>query len=116
MLFGLRSPNNERVWSLYVTDYTRNPIAPPVKGDWCPPRLSALVIKIELWNAAAAIGCTMKPGEFYDMQNVRFKYSDRGELEGTFSEVPKLRKLDQDAMENEADFENLLEYVLHICI
>lgn len=91
-----------------MTDYTQNPGFNTVEADWCPPQLATRVLKIELWNEAAQMGPQMKAGEFYTMKNVRVKTSSGGQMEGSFSEVHKLRKMDEDMLEGEPHFEALL--------
>lgn len=81
----------------------------PVEADWCPLQLADRVLKIELFNAAAEKGPQMNAGEFYNIKNARMKVSAGGYLEATFSELRKLRKLDEDALEGEAEFEALLQ-------
>lgn len=101
--------NPNGVYSLYVTDYTRNPLTFRVEASWCPPQLADKILKVELWNAAAEKGPEMNAGEFYNINNIRVKFSAGGSLEGTFSEVWKLRKLDDDMIEGEPDLEALLK-------
>lgn len=103
--------NDNGVYSLYVTDYTRNEFIPPVSASWCAPALSGLVLKIEMWKEAAIKGPEMKPGDYYEIKNVRIKESSGGYWEGSFSEVRKLRKLDEEELEEEPNLVELLKYV-----
>lgn len=103
--------NDNGVYSLYVTDYTRNELIPPVNASWCAPALSDLVFKIEMWMEAAIKGPEMKPAEYYEIKNVRIKESAGGYWEGSFSEVKKLRKLDEEELEEEPTLIELLKYV-----
>ncbi|KAI0086229.1 hypothetical protein BDY19DRAFT_962069 [Irpex rosettiformis] len=97
VLHGYLNPNG--VYSLYVTDYTHNDSVAPVHASWCIPALADLVFKIELWNEASIKGPEMKEGEYYEIKNVRIKESTGGFWEGSFSEVKKLRKLDDEDLE-----------------
>ncbi|KAH9952071.1 hypothetical protein B0H21DRAFT_12289 [Amylocystis lapponica] len=109
VLYGYMNPaNNNQVYSLYVTDYTRNPSISAVQRDWCPPSLAEQVLKMEMWGDAAELGPKMKPGEYYFMGNSRMKIGEGGDLEGTISEVQKIRKMDEDMLEGEPHFEALL--------
>ena len=95
-----------------MTDYTRNESIPPVNASWCVPALSGLVFKIELWNEASLRGPELKAGEYYEIKNVRIKESSGGYWEGSFSEVKKLRLLDEDNLEEEPHLVELLKYAL----
>ena len=104
--------NTNGVFSLYVTDYTHNDNIAAVHASWCIPALADLVFKIELWNEASVQGSEMKPGEYYEIKNVRIKESAGGYWEGSFSEVKKLRKLDDEDLEEVPHLVELLRYVL----
>lgn len=109
MLYGHENTNG--VYSLYVTDYTQNPDMVPVERDWCPPLLADRVLKLELFHEAAPKGPELKAGEFYSIGNCRMKRSAGGYLEATFSQVNRMRKLDEDALEDEPRLVELLRYV-----
>lgn len=94
-----------------MTDYTHNESIAPVNASWCVPALSNLVFKIELWNEAALKGPELQPHDYYELKNVRIKESTGGYWEGSFSEVKKLRHLDEDALETEPHLIELLKYV-----
>ena len=115
MLYGHENTNG--IYSLYVTDYTHNPDMVPIDRDWCPPSLSDKVLKLELFQEAALKGPEMKAGEYYFIGNCRMKRSTGGYLEATFSQVNKMRKLDEDALEDEPRLVDLLKYVrkLRMC-
>lgn len=74
--------NDNNVYSVYVTDYTRHPAATPVQSAWCPKKLSDYVLKIEMWDAAAAKARTMATGEYYYIKNARMRLSRGGHVEG----------------------------------
>ncbi|TFY57085.1 hypothetical protein EVJ58_g7241 [Rhodofomes roseus] len=101
--------NNNGIYSLYVTDYTQNPAMVPLERDWCPPMLSDKVLKMELFLEAAIKGPELKAGEYYFLGNCRMKTSTGGQLEATFSQVNKMRKLDDDALEDEPRLAALLQ-------
>ncbi|KAI0345219.1 hypothetical protein BDW22DRAFT_1354123 [Trametopsis cervina] len=100
--------NENGVYSLYVTDYTHNESIAPVIAGWCIPALSDLVFKIELWNEASLKGPELKNGGYYEIKNVRIKESTGGYWEGSFSEIKKLRELDDEALEGENHLVDLL--------
>ncbi|KAH9843158.1 uncharacterized protein C8Q71DRAFT_237564 [Rhodofomes roseus] len=101
--------NNNGIYSLYVTDYTQNPAMVPLERDWCPPMLSDKVLKMELFLEAAIKGPELKAGGYYFIGNCRMKTSTGGQLEATFSQVNKMRKLDDDALEDEPRLAALLQ-------
>lgn len=104
------------MYSLYVTDYTRNESIHPITATWCSPALSELVFKIELWNEAAVRGPEMKAHEYYEIKNCRIKMSAGGYWEGSFSEVKKLRKLDDEELDEEPHLVELLRWVLRVVL
>jgi len=110
VLFGHRNENE--VYSVYVTDYTPNSQLYPVQATWCPPELSNRVLKIEMWPPANDFATSMTQGEFYSIRNNRMKVSNGGYVEASFSEVHKLRKLDETDTENEPHLQALLQYGL----
>ncbi|KAI0683714.1 hypothetical protein BC835DRAFT_1423045 [Cytidiella melzeri] len=91
--------NDNGVYSLYVTDYTHNDSVASVSASWCVPALADLVFKIELWNEAALKGAELNPQDYYEIKNVRIRESTGGYWEGSFSEVKKLRKLDEEELD-----------------
>ena len=103
--------NNGQVYSLYVTDYTHNPLMHTIEREWCPPSLADQVLRVEMWGEANEMGSKMQPGEYYFLGNSRMKRSGTGELEATISEVRKIRKLDEDFLEGLPHFEALLTCV-----
>lgn len=96
-------------YSLYVTDYTKNDALAPTTAAWCPPALAPYVLRLELWDDAAARGPEMRAREFYELGNVRMKASRSGYVEAKFVEVRKMRKLDEDELEGEPHLAALLE-------
>lgn len=100
--------NSNEVFSLYITDYTRNDKGTPVQGDWCPPELSAYVVKMEMWDSASKVGPTMKPGTYYAMSNARMRMSRGGYLEAKMV-LPKIKRLNEDEAARIPHFKDLLE-------
>ncbi|KAH9901443.1 hypothetical protein C8Q73DRAFT_677845 [Cubamyces lactineus] len=98
ILHGLRNENG--VYTVFVTDYTRNPNVSPTQGEWCPVRIAPYVLRIEMWDSSAEVGPTMQMGEYYSIRNLRTKISSGGYLEGKMQEGDKITKLDEDNLEN----------------
>ncbi|KAL1944803.1 hypothetical protein VTO73DRAFT_3233 [Trametes versicolor] len=98
VLHGLRNDNG--VYSVFVTDYTRNPAVSPTQGEWCPPRLAPYVLRVELWDSSAEVGPTMQAGEYYSIRNLRSRIGGGGYLESKMQEGEKIVKLDEDQLEN----------------
>lgn len=109
MLFGHENNNNGGVYSIYVTDYTKNSSLTPVHASWCQPALAPYVMRIEMWNSAMQVGKDMRPQEFFALDNVRMRVSSGGHWEGKFVEGRKARKLDEDELEGEPHLAALLE-------
>lgn len=105
MLHGYKNDNG--VYSLYVTDYTRNECITPVQAPWCHPKLQDNVLKVEMWEEAAELGAKMTAGDYFSMGNVRMKVSSGGYVEGTISDR-KIRRLDVDELEHEPHLADLL--------
>ncbi|KAF7980156.1 hypothetical protein HWV62_39613 [Athelia sp. TMB] len=100
--------NDNGVYSVYVTDYTRNPATAPVQAEWCPPELGDCILKVEMWDAASALAQTMETGEYWFLRNCRIKASTGGYLEGTMQLAEKVAKLD----ESDAEFNTHLAALL----
>jgi hypothetical protein len=100
--------NNNEVYSLYVTDYTRNDLITPVQADWCPPELNDHVLKMEMWDAASKIGTTMEPGTYYAMSNARMRFSRGGYLEAKMV-LPKITRLSEEDAGRIPHLKELLE-------
>jgi ssDNA-binding domain of telomere protection protein len=99
--------NQNGVYSLYVTDYTENSGLPD--NDRWGDKLLQMVLKIEMWDAAAAVGPTIVPNGFYLLTNCRMMLKG-GFLEGKLVEN-KIKRLDENNdTENEA-LMKLLTYV-----
>lgn len=94
-----------------MTDFTKNANLYPIQANWCTPAYEGYAFKIELWNEAAQTGPEIQPHEYYEINNVKMKISAGGYWEGTFSEVRKMRKLDEDELEQEPQLADLLVYV-----
>lgn len=110
VLYGFQ--NDNRTYSLYVTDYTQNDGLAVCASDWCLPGLQdRRVLQIEMWDAAQAIGPTMEVGEFYSMKNARMRISGGGYLEAKICE-DKIQHLSPDAAEYNVHLKNLTESVM----
>ncbi|OJT02538.1 hypothetical protein TRAPUB_6955 [Trametes pubescens] len=107
VLHGLRNDNG--VYSVFVTDYTRHPAVSPTQGEWCPPRLAPYVLRIELWDSSAEVGPTMQAGEYYSIRNLRSRIGGGGYLESKMQEGDKIVKLDEDQLENQPRLAALLK-------
>ena len=51
----------------------------------------------------------MQPGEYYLMRNMRLRISGGGYLEGKMKEGRKIKKLDEDVLENQPHLIELLK-------
>ncbi|OBZ65733.1 hypothetical protein A0H81_14324 [Grifola frondosa] len=100
--------HNDDMYSLYVTDFTRNPSVSPIDSDWCPPKLSDYVLKMAMWGTAAKVGPEMEPGQYYFIGNARMKFDSGGYLEAKINEGQKVRRLNEDELEGEPYLEALL--------
>ena len=109
VLHGHQNTNNHNVYSLYVTDYTKNDRLAPMTANWCSPSLSGYVLRMEMWDEAKERAQHMKAGEYYEFVNARMKESAGGHWEGRFVQGRKLRKLDEDELEGEPHLTALLE-------
>jgi hypothetical protein len=98
-------PNDNGVYTLFVTDYSINPAFFQTASSWCPKGLENRVLQIELWDKASQLGPAMVKGEFYTLGNVRMKLNRGGYLEGKLVE-PKVRLLEADG-EDHNDLELL---------
>ncbi|RXW20528.1 hypothetical protein EST38_g5317 [Candolleomyces aberdarensis] len=104
----LRGFSNENgVFTLWVTDYTKNPLAFPPQADWCPPQLVPYVFRIEMWDGAADEGLKMKEQTFYLLNNVRIRLNTAGYLEGKSVEPKQV--LLEEATDDSVHFKSLLE-------
>ncbi|KAF8623517.1 hypothetical protein AX15_006294 [Amanita polypyramis BW_CC] len=99
--------NNNEVYSLYVTDYTKHDHISPVQANWCSPELSEYVLKMEMWDTAAKTGPTMEPGTYYAISNARMRLSKAGYLEGKVV-LPKIIKLNEGDADRNPHLKDLL--------
>ncbi|KAF8969864.1 hypothetical protein BDZ97DRAFT_1793052 [Flammula alnicola] len=99
VLNGFRNNNSNMVYTLYVTDYTRNDQMTAVQANWCPASLSELVLQLEMWDTAAEIAQNMRPGQFYFIKNARMKHNSSGYLEGKVAQ-DKIARLAEDDTTN----------------
>lgn len=87
--------DDNRTYSLYVTDYTAPANAYPQTGPWCSPKLQGLVLQIELWDEAKQSGPELKQGDYYLIKNVRMCSNARHYDEGKVQEQ-KMTRLDPE--------------------
>ena len=100
------------VHSLFVTDYTSNEQTGVVQDKWCPSSISDKVLRIEMWDDAAEMGPSMKPGEIYSIRNARMITNHyTGYLQAKLQQNKMLRLTETDAATN-PHLKNLLELVL----
>ncbi|KAF9469263.1 hypothetical protein BDZ94DRAFT_1244088 [Collybia nuda] len=100
--------NDNGVCSLYVTDYTANSSTIPCSQQWCPPRLSDFILKVEVWDSAVETARTMAKGEFYCIKNLRAVISTGGYLEGKLVEN-KIERLEETAVGQNGPLGALIE-------
>ncbi|KAF8637320.1 hypothetical protein AX17_002822 [Amanita inopinata Kibby_2008] len=99
--------NHNDVYSLYVTDYTKNDLITPTEADWCTPELADYVLKIEMWDDAARIGPTMEVGTCYSISNARMRVSRGGYCEAKVV-LQRIVKLDEEDAVKSTHFKDLL--------
>ena len=99
--------NDNGVYSLYVTDFTKNEGL--AKNDKWPNGRDGTVLKIEMWDAAALRGPTLRNKGYYRLENCRMLNHD-GYLQAKLVE-PKIRELSKEDEKDMADskFTELLE-------
>lgn len=95
---------------MYVTDYTINE-ALPANTKW-GNNLIDKVLKIEMWDAAANFGPTMKQGGFYAFNNCRMMVKN-GYLEAKMAEA-KIHKLEEERDGEIEAFARFLEYAMFL--
>ncbi|KAF9526950.1 hypothetical protein CPB83DRAFT_434952 [Crepidotus variabilis] len=101
--------SSNRVYSLYVTDYTQNEFTPLVQNQWCPATLSDQLLLVEMWDSAAGVGPTMKPGQIYSIKNIRMKRSQHGHLESKLTQASGITLLSKDEVAFNENVKDLLE-------
>ncbi|KAF6763897.1 hypothetical protein DFP72DRAFT_873698 [Ephemerocybe angulata] len=79
--FAHEGGRNE-IYTLWVTDYTKNSKFYPPEAEWCPAALAPYVFRIEFWDAAAQFASKMKERAFYHLSNTRARMNGSGYLEG----------------------------------
>ncbi|PFH54177.1 hypothetical protein AMATHDRAFT_83294 [Amanita thiersii Skay4041] len=95
------SMNHNDVYSLYVTDYTKNDQLNLIQAQWCSSELARCVLRIEMWDQAATVGPTMECGSYYSISNVRMKVGRTGDVEGKLVQGRGIHKLiERDADQN----------------
>ena len=99
------------MYSVYVTDYTQNERTAPVEYKWCPPALSNCVLLIEMWDDAYQMGPSMRPGEFYQIENVRMKANNKTSYLEAKIKQKKIYRLEPRAAPVNLHLEALLESV-----
>lgn len=101
-------PNNNGVFSLYVTDYTTNKQFNPTgyeKQALAPPDST---MRIELWDASALLGPGMEIPGYYSIRNARVT-DKNGFVEAKVQEQ-KIRKLDPQSDPTDLHLTALLSY------
>lgn len=96
------------VYTLFVTDYTRNGQIPLVRDNWCSPLLAEYVLRLEMWDAAAEAAQSMRPGRYYLIKNARMKINTAGYLEGKVAQA-KITPLKETDAETNIHLKSLLE-------
>ncbi|TFY82973.1 hypothetical protein EWM64_g1044, partial [Hericium alpestre] len=102
----------QRPYILHVTDFTANSALYQVEASWCPPNLATKALKFELWDGAAVLGPTMKPGEYWSLRNARMITSKNGYAQAKFKEAGKAKKLEEDDAEYNHHLKALLDHKL----
>ncbi|KAF9651467.1 hypothetical protein BDM02DRAFT_810756 [Thelephora ganbajun] len=91
--------NDNSVYSLYVTDFTKNRAL--ANNDKWPKSRNGTVLKIEMWDAAAARGPSLKNKGYYRLENCRMLNQD-SYLQAKLVE-PKIRELSKEDEKDMAD-------------
>ena len=73
MLNGFKNDNG--VYSLYVTDFTKNKALG--HNDKWPKGRNGMVLKVEMWDSAAARGPGLKNKGYYRLENCRMLNQDQ---------------------------------------
>lgn len=68
---------------------------------------------MEFSHSAYDVAATMQVGEYYSIRNMRLKFGSGGYLEGRVQEGHKITKLDEDDLENQQHFSDLLKFVFN---
>ena len=99
--------NDNGVYSLYVTDFTKNEGL--AKNDKWHNGRDGTVLKIEMWDAAAVRGPSLRNKGYYRLENCRMLNHD-DYLQAKLVE-PKIRELSKEDEKDMADskFAELLE-------
>ena len=71
---------------------------------------------MEMWDAAATLSASMKPGEIWSFGNARMMLGGSGFFQGKFVEVAKASKLVESDADKIPYLKALLEYVHSCCI
>ena len=102
--------NDNGVYSLYVTDFTKNQAL--ANNDKWPKGQNGMVLKIEMWDAAASRGPSLKNKGYYRLENCRM-LNQESYLQAKLVE-PKIRELSKEDEKDLADpqFTDLLKYVI----
>ena len=105
MLSGFK--NDNCVYSLYVTDFTKNRALG--HNDKWPKGRNGTVLRVEMWDSAATRGPSLKNKGYYRLENCRMLNHD-GYLQAKMVE-PKIRELSKNDESDLADprFAQLLE-------
>ncbi|KAF7322369.1 Peptidase A1 domain-containing protein [Mycena chlorophos] len=75
--------NDNKSYSLYITDYTRLPKAPDCsRRSWCPAGLGQYFLQLELLQKANDLGGDLDLNRIYVVPNVSMKHNRYNQLEG----------------------------------
>ena len=96
------------MYTLFVTDYTRNEQIPIVQGNWCSSSLAEYVLQLEMWDAAAEAAQNMRPGQYYHIKNARMRINTAGYLEGKVAQA-KITELKAADAETNIHLKSMLE-------
>lgn len=97
MLNGFKNDNG--VYSLYVTDFTKNQALG--HNDKWPKGRNGMVLKIEMWDSAATRGPSLNNKGYYRLENCRMLNQDHY-LQAKLVE-PKIRELSREDESDLAD-------------
>ena len=91
-----------------MTDYTSNDCLPVIDASWSDSSLAKQILKAELWDSSAEVAANMRSGEYYSIRNMKMRISGGGYWEAKSNDGRKIRKLDDDELENEPELQALL--------
>ena len=86
--------------TVYVTDYTANPLAYPLTPNWCQPGLFGHILQCEMWDGAKVAAKGMTPGEYWYLDNIWAKWNPAYYTEGTMHLQQKTTHLDETSSQD----------------